>query len=316
MPPKSTTTTVRVPSSPAKKPGRVLERNGTRVGSDWPEPTLEEDAAHAAMMGDQHQQRQDSESEESVHRQRHEALEAVARKMIQIELLKVTDRMAYYKQTKPCTTDDVAANRCTVKLMACNRAMKPFSVTVPLPASDSEMGRLTLADLKLRVFEACKANFVDPVMLPLVQPHMQVLYNSANKQVGRVDDVAAMERWIAAHPPPTKKLTAAEKAALPVPPPMPSVESPDARVTDFGVEPGATIYLGIRVAAPSIIGSDPNADAEDRPRIPITPPVNPTEKVQLNKKPSSVPEIATSGKPTSSPGVTIVAPSSQQRARR
>jgi hypothetical protein len=203
---------------------------------------------------------------------------------------------SYAKQTMACGTDDVAAGRCTVKLMTCNRAMRPFSVAVPL-GSAAELATLTLAGLKVKVFEAAKTSFVDPVMLPLVQPHMQVLYNASGKQIGRIDDVAAMEAWHAAHPPPTKKLSAAERAALPVPPPMPQVESPDARVHEFGVAPGATIYLGIRVAAQSVIGSDPNADAETRPQIPPSPPVAVAEKSHLSKKPTTAGSAGTSGGP-------------------
>lgn len=300
--------------------GRGLQRGASNLPSDWAseQASREEDAAHEAMMAEHHQQRHDAESAESVHRQRHEALEAVARKLLEIEWLRVSDPLAYAKRTKPCMHDDVAASRCTVKLMTCNRAMKPFAVAVALPSADSELDVLTLADLKQRVFEAAKSNFVDPVMLPLVQPHMQVLYNAAGKQIGRVDDVAAMERWIAAHPPPTKKLTAAEKAALPVPPPMPTIESPAAHVREFGVVPGATIYLGIRVAAPSVIGSDPNAEAEERPAIVASPPVIPARDGKIHAKSQQPkPATAASEKNTASAASNAaVTPQSQQRPRK
>lgn len=237
--------------------------------------------AHEKQQQDFAHQRQELEREESVHRQRHEAMQSLGLKLISIEFSKKKDPLGYFRLTKPAANDDIARHICTVKLMTCNRAMKPFAIPVPLPATDSALDSLTLGELKNRIFESAKDNFVDPILLPLLKPHMQVLYNSQGKQIGRVEDRAAMDKWIAAHPPPTKKLTAAEKASLPAPPPMPTVESNDACVRDFGVEYGSTFYVAIRVAAQEVAGSDAHEQVEaNRPEI--IPPVNPKDLKKRN----------------------------------
>lgn len=143
---------------------------------------------------------------------------------------------------------------------------------------------MTLLDLKNRVFQAAKDNYVDPIMLPLLQPHMTVLYNVNGKQIGRVEDHEAMEKWIAAHPPPTKKLSAAERAAIPPPPPMPTIESLSALVSkEFGVVPGATIYVGIRVAAQEVVGSDAHENVTANKPV-VVPPVDPKDLKKRQKQ--------------------------------